>query len=138
MSSSPIVFYLSSPSMTNICYEHEIKETKNISYKNIKLGIIRVNNKSYIHILTGLLLKQREERLTWRVLVEEMKKLGFVAGPMVAVTLSQYLLQVISVMMVGHLGELALSSTSIAISLSSVTGFSLMVSHLPFSLPRVT
>ncbi|KAJ0545392.1 putative multi antimicrobial extrusion protein [Helianthus annuus] len=86
----------------------------------------------------GLLLKQRDERLTWHVLVEEMKKLGFVAGPMVAVTLSQYLLQVISVMMVGHLGELALSSTSIAISLSSVTGFSLMVSHLPFSLPRVT
>ncbi|GJT19248.1 DETOXIFICATION 12-like protein [Tanacetum coccineum] len=63
----------------------------------------------------------------WSVLVEEMKKLGYIAGPMVAVTLSQYLLQVISVMMVGHLGELQLSSTSIAISLSSVTGFSLIL-----------
>ncbi|KAJ0718047.1 hypothetical protein HanLR1_Chr08g0266321 [Helianthus annuus] len=83
----------------------------------------------------GLLLKQKDERLTWSVLVTEMKKLGYVAGPMVAVTLSQYLLQVISVMMVGHLGELALSSTSIAISLSGVTGFSLMVSPLPPSLP---
>ncbi|XP_071715812.1 protein DETOXIFICATION 14-like [Rutidosis leptorrhynchoides] len=61
------------------------------------------------------------------LLVEEMKKLGLIAGPMVAVTLSQYLLQVTSVMMVGHLGELALSSTSIAISLSSVTGFSLIL-----------
>ncbi|KAJ0545398.1 putative multi antimicrobial extrusion protein [Helianthus annuus] len=75
----------------------------------------------------GLLVKQKDERLTWSVLVTEMKKLGYVAGPMVAVTLSQYLLQVISVMMVGHLGELALSSTSIAISLSGVTGFSLMM-----------
>ncbi|XP_076887313.1 protein DETOXIFICATION 14-like [Bidens hawaiensis] len=75
----------------------------------------------------GLLLKQRDERLTWRVLLEEMKKFGVVAGPMVAVTLSQFLLQVTTVMMVGHLGELALSSTSIAISLSGVTGFSVMM-----------
>ncbi|RVW17019.1 Protein detoxification 12 [Vitis vinifera] len=46
---------------------------------------------------------------------------------MVAVILSQYLLQVISLMMVGHLGELALSSTAIAISLSGVTGFSFLL-----------
>nr|XP_043633715.1 protein DETOXIFICATION 14-like [Erigeron canadensis] len=78
----------------------------------------------------GLLIKHNnennnEDRLI--TYVAEMKKLGYVAGPMVAVTLSQYLLQVISVMMVGHLGELSLSSTSIAISLSSVTGFSLIL-----------
>ncbi|XWS22442.1 hypothetical protein CRYUN_Cryun29cG0034800 [Craigia yunnanensis] len=65
--------------------------------------------------------------LTWVVFVEEIKRLGYLAGPMVAVTLSQYLLQVISTMMVGHLGELALSSTAIAISLSGVTGFSLLL-----------
>ncbi|KAI7734700.1 hypothetical protein M8C21_032119 [Ambrosia artemisiifolia] len=59
--------------------------------------------------------------------MEEMKKLGYIAGPMVAVTMSQYLLQVTSVMMVGHLGELALSSTSIAISLAGVTGLSVMM-----------
>ncbi|KAH9650460.1 protein DETOXIFICATION 12 [Citrus sinensis] len=41
---------------------------------------------------------------------------------MVAVTLSQYLLQVFSMMMVGHLGQLALSSTAMAISLASVLG----------------
>ncbi|XP_028060179.1 protein DETOXIFICATION 12-like isoform X3 [Camellia sinensis] len=46
---------------------------------------------------------------------------------MMAVTLSQYLLQVVSIMMVGHLGELSLSSTAIAISLSTVTGFSLLL-----------
>ncbi|KAJ0545385.1 putative multi antimicrobial extrusion protein [Helianthus annuus] len=76
----------------------------------------------------GLILKPNDNRLTitWHVLVEEMKKLGLIAGPMTAVTLSQYLLQVISVMMVGHVGELSLSSTSIAISISIVTGFSLL------------
>lgn len=66
--------------------------------------------------------------MTWGSFFEEVKRLGCIAGPMVAVILSQYLLQVISMMMVGHLGELALSSTAIAISLSGVTGFSLFVS----------
>ncbi|XP_073055166.1 protein DETOXIFICATION 14-like isoform X1 [Primulina eburnea] len=61
------------------------------------------------------------------VIIEEMKKLGYLAGPMVAVTLSQYLLQVVSIMMAGHLGELSLSSTAIAFSLAGVTGFSLML-----------
>ncbi|XP_050223069.1 protein DETOXIFICATION 12-like [Mercurialis annua] len=65
--------------------------------------------------------------LTWPVFTQEVKKLGYVAAPMVAVVLSQYLLQVISMMMVGHLGELALSSTAIATSLSGVTGFSLLL-----------
>lgn len=63
-------------------------------------------------------------------LIEEVKRVGIIAGPLVAVMFSQYLLQVISTMMVGHLGELALSSTSIAISLSGVTGFSVLVSLL--------
>ncbi|CAI9785416.1 unnamed protein product [Fraxinus pennsylvanica] len=79
-----------------------------------------------------LLLKEereeKRERVRWGVLIwEEMKRLGYLAGPMVAVTLSQYLLQVISVMMVGHLGELSLSSTAIAISLCGVTGFSFLL-----------
>ncbi|KAJ0095828.1 hypothetical protein Patl1_15219 [Pistacia atlantica] len=61
------------------------------------------------------------------VFITEVKTLGYLAAPMVSVILSQNLLQVISVMMVGHLGELALSSTAIAISLASVTGFSLLL-----------
>nr|XP_043623686.1 protein DETOXIFICATION 14-like isoform X1 [Erigeron canadensis] len=65
--------------------------------------------------------------ITWSVFVIEAKKFGYIAGPMVLVTLSQYLLQVICLMMVGHLDELALSSTAIAISLSGVTGFSLLL-----------
>ncbi|CAN6549544.1 unnamed protein product [Malus baccata var. baccata] len=85
-----------------------------------------------------LLPKRREEEqqqkrnsttsiLTWTSFFEEVKRLGCIAGPMVAVILSQNLLLVISMMMVGHLGELALSSSSIAISLSNVTGFSLFL-----------
>ncbi|KAK4399996.1 protein DETOXIFICATION 14 [Sesamum angolense] len=70
-----------------------------------------------------LLLKENEERVIW----EEMKRVGYVAAPMVAVTLSEYMLQVISVMVVGHLGQLSLSATAFAISLSQVTGWSLLV-----------
>ncbi|KAF8040332.1 hypothetical protein BT93_B2538 [Corymbia citriodora subsp. variegata] len=60
----------------------------------------------------------------WKTLKEETKRMGYIAGPMVAVNLSQYFLQIVSVMMVGHLGELSLSSTAIAISFCAVTGFS--------------
>ncbi|KAF3595029.1 hypothetical protein DY000_02022774 [Brassica cretica] len=56
----------------------------------------------------------------------EMRRLAYVAGPMVAVNSSAYFLQVLSIMMVGHLGELFLSSTAIAVSFCSVTGFSLV------------
>ncbi|KAL2499461.1 MATE efflux family protein [Abeliophyllum distichum] len=45
---------------------------------------------------------------------------------MATVTILQYMLQVVSVMMVGHLGRLALSSVAIATSLTNVTGFSLL------------
>jgi len=64
-----------------------------------------------------------------------MKRVGYLAGPMITVTLSQYFLQIISMVMVGHLGKLALSSTAIAISLCAVSGFSLIVSVF---LPHLT
>ncbi|XP_042036247.1 protein DETOXIFICATION 12-like [Salvia splendens] len=71
------------------------------------------------------LLAERSRR--WREIREEMKRLGHIAGPMVAVNLSFYLLQVISLMMVGQLGELALSGTAIALSVAGVTGLSLLL-----------
>lgn len=82
----------------------------------------------------SLLLKQsgRYSSSVRSVFIQEVKRLGYLAGPMVAVTLSQYMLQMIATMMVGHLGELALSSTAIAISLGGVTGFSFLVSHFRF------
>ncbi|KAL5553031.1 hypothetical protein UlMin_040432 [Ulmus minor] len=62
----------------------------------------------------------------WGEFVQEVKVLGCITGPMVAVNLSQYFLQIISIMMVGHLGKLSLSSTAIAVSFCAVSGFSLL------------
>ncbi|WCJ33246.1 MATE efflux family protein [Euphorbia peplus] len=80
---------------------------------------------------TPLLENIRDENsvgvVKWPVFVAEVKKLGLIAAPMVAVIMSQYLLQVISMMMVGHISELALSSSAIAVSLAGVTGFSLLM-----------
>jgi MATE family multidrug resistance protein len=60
-------------------------------------------------------------------IVEEVKKQLVLAGPLVTVNFFIFLLQVISVMFVGHLGELALSGASMATSFASVTGLSLLV-----------
>ncbi|XP_059670716.1 protein DETOXIFICATION 12-like [Cornus florida] len=69
---------------------------------------------------------ERRWVVTRGVFVGELKKVSYIAAPMVAVTVMQYLLQVISVMMVGHLGQLELSSVAIATSLTNVSGFSLL------------
>lgn len=63
----------------------------------------------------------------WSGLEEELKKVTYMAAPMVVVSVSQFLLQVISEMMAGHLGELSLSGVAIANSFTTVTGFSLLV-----------
>ncbi|KAL0461979.1 UNVERIFIED_CONTAM: protein DETOXIFICATION 8 [Sesamum latifolium] len=57
---------------------------------------------------------------TWGDLVQELKKVSYIAVPMVTVSVLQYLQQVLSVIMVGHLGQLTLSSVT------TVTGFSLL------------
>ncbi|KAF8407735.1 hypothetical protein HHK36_006870 [Tetracentron sinense] len=59
--------------------------------------------------------------------VKEVKKQLWLAGPLIAVSFLQYCVQVISIMLVGHLGELALSSASMATSFASVTGVSLLI-----------
>ncbi|KAF3431962.1 hypothetical protein FNV43_RR26698 [Rhamnella rubrinervis] len=89
-----------------------------------------------------LLRKERVERdgfagSTTRlgVFVEEVKRLGYIAGPMVAMDLSQYFLQIISIMMVGHLGTLSLSSTAIAVSVCAVSGFTKFELKLGFGKP---
>ncbi|VVA33680.1 Hypothetical predicted protein [Prunus dulcis] len=64
--------------------------------------------------------------VTWGTFGRELKKEGSIAAPMVAVSVLQYLLQFVSMIMVGHLDQLSLSSVAIAISLTNVTGFSLL------------
>ncbi|CAN1768084.1 Protein DETOXIFICATION 16 [Linum perenne] len=61
------------------------------------------------------------------VVMEEMKRMIWLAGPLIAVSLLQYSMNLISVMFVGHLGELSLSSASIATSFASATGFTLLL-----------
>jgi MATE family multidrug resistance protein len=58
---------------------------------------------------------------------EEVKRQLWLAGPLIAANLLQNLIPMISVMLVGHLGELALAGASVANSFATVTGFSLMV-----------
>ncbi|XP_030937445.1 protein DETOXIFICATION 16-like [Quercus lobata] len=69
----------------------------------------------------------REGRITRREVFEEVSKQLWLAGPLITVSLLQYSLQMISVMFVGHLGELALSGASMATSFATVTGFSLLM-----------
>ncbi|XP_026380715.1 protein DETOXIFICATION 14-like [Papaver somniferum] len=71
--------------------------------------------------------ERRKIGLTWSVFAEEAKVVGYIGGPMVAVNLSMFLLQLISMMFVGHLGKLSLSSAALATSFCGVTGFSLLL-----------
>ncbi|KAF7130175.1 hypothetical protein RHSIM_Rhsim10G0076300 [Rhododendron simsii] len=77
---------------------------------------------------TTVLPEENERKVVgkWKEFVGEMKKVGSIATPMVVVTVSQYLLQVVSMSMAGHLGEISLSSAAIATSFTNVTGFSLL------------
>ncbi|KAJ4850872.1 hypothetical protein Tsubulata_007111 [Turnera subulata] len=60
-------------------------------------------------------------------MITEIQNQMSLAGPLVVVSFLQYSLQMISVMFVGHLGELSLASASMATSFAGVTGFSFML-----------
>lgn len=80
----------------------------------------------------ALILPRKGERTSnivpnSRECVEELKKVSYIAAPMVVITLSQYLLRAVPMMMVGHLGELALASTAIGTSIANVTGYSVLL-----------
>ncbi|KAG2650323.1 hypothetical protein PVAP13_1NG158400 [Panicum virgatum] len=74
--------------------------------------------------LTGTEKKQGEglESRVW----SEVKKQLYLAGPLVAGQLLQNIVQMISIMFVGHLGKLPLAGASVASSFATVTGFSLL------------
>ncbi|KAM1014380.1 hypothetical protein ACFX2C_044372 [Malus domestica] len=79
-------------------------------------------------LISSTLRKQglQEMEGKWREFLKELKKVSYMAAPMVAVMVMQYLMQVVPVMMVGHVDQLSLSGVSIATSFTSVTGFSLL------------
>ncbi|WCJ25306.1 MATE efflux family protein [Euphorbia peplus] len=57
---------------------------------------------------------------------KEVKRVSSIAAPMVVVSLSQYLLTAVSLMMAGHLGQLQLSGVSIAVCFTNATGFGVL------------
>ncbi|KAI5060272.1 hypothetical protein GOP47_0024692 [Adiantum capillus-veneris] len=63
----------------------------------------------------------------WLIFWQEVKLQCHLAGPLIAVSLLQMAFQIIAIMFVGHLGELALSSSSIATSVANVTGMCVMM-----------
>ncbi|BFG14630.1 hypothetical protein CerSpe_009040 [Prunus speciosa] len=66
-------------------------------------------------------------KLTKDKIIEEVKKQLSLAGPLVSSNFLLFGMQVISVMYVGHLGELALAGASMATSFATVTGLSLII-----------
>ncbi|KAL3844908.1 hypothetical protein ACJIZ3_002311 [Penstemon smallii] len=68
---------------------------------------------------------ESESRKEWNF-GADLNKVTRIALPMMVVTVSQYLLRISPLFMLGHLGELSLSSASIATSLANVTGYSVI------------
>lgn len=67
----------------------------------------------------------------------EVKRVNSIALPLIIVTISQFVLRLSPMFMLGHVDQLSQSSASIATSLANVTGFSVLVSFVlffPFSL----
>ncbi|KFK24346.1 hypothetical protein AALP_AAs70657U000100 [Arabis alpina] len=84
----------------------------------------------------AMMREERENVLSWTLIGEEEKKTSsikeevkkqlWLSGPLIAVSVLQFSLQIISVMFVGHLGSLPLSAASIATSFASVTGLTFL------------
>nr|CAB3446397.1 unnamed protein product [Digitaria exilis] len=60
------------------------------------------------------------------VVCSEVKRQAYLAGPLVAGLLLQNIVQMISIMFVGHLGKLPLAGASVASSFAVFTGFSVL------------
>ncbi|KAG9449025.1 hypothetical protein H6P81_008990 [Aristolochia fimbriata] len=73
------------------------------------------------------LVEEPVARCESNIVFGEVKKQLCLSGPLITVNLLQMCLPVISVMFVGHLGELALSGAAMATSFAEVTGFSLLL-----------
>ncbi|XP_050256313.1 protein DETOXIFICATION 16-like isoform X3 [Quercus robur] len=96
------------------------KEVENMSLNSPLIQISKENGLSYDRERSSEKISQRNEFFV------EMKKQLWLAGPLITVNLLLYFLQVISLMFVGHLGELALSGAAMATSFASVSGFSIL------------
>ncbi|GLU12951.1 hypothetical protein SLE2022_296040 [Rubroshorea leprosula] len=105
----------------------EKREERKLSLHSPLIQISRENNDDAVLDVNDEGRINEGGRTTRKKVIEEVKKQLWLAGPLVSVGLLWYSLQMISVMFVGHLGELPLSGASMATSFASVTGFSLLV-----------
>ncbi|KAK9049230.1 hypothetical protein SSX86_031803, partial [Deinandra increscens subsp. villosa] len=85
---------------------------------------IYIYREIYIYIERGNIGGGEMER--WGGFGGEVKHVSVIAAPMVVVAVSQYLMQMVVVVMVGHVDQLSLSSVAIATSITNITGFSLL------------
>ncbi|ERN05635.1 hypothetical protein AMTR_s00006p00092520 [Amborella trichopoda] len=91
------------------------------------------------HLLIGSCEDENTENLglrdgpKWRKkeLLKELKKQLSLGGPLVMANLLQRCMQNVSVMFVGHLGELPLAGASLATSFANAVGFSVLVCPPP-------
>jgi len=76
---------------------------------------------------------QMEKKWWSKILdIEEAKHQLMFSLPMIFTNLFYYLITLVSVMLVGHLGDLQLAGATLANSWFSVTGIAVMVSNLQF------
>lgn len=62
--------------------------------------------------------------------VSELKRVNYIAWPMIVVSVSQFLLRLSPMFVLGHLSELPLAGASMATTFCNVTGFSVIVRFL--------
>ncbi|XBI06151.1 hypothetical protein VPH35_134201 [Triticum aestivum] len=80
---------------------------------------------------TEPLLPAADEWCRQGLAAAEAKRLVRLAGPMIISCLLQNIINIVSLMFVGHLGELPLAGASLANSVASVTGFRSSYAHFP-------
>ncbi|OIW03606.1 hypothetical protein TanjilG_06115 [Lupinus angustifolius] len=97
-------------------------------HQNVSLNVPLIQNSGQDEVIVHDVEQNKSSGIRERTeLIEEVIKQLWLAGPLISVSLLNYSLQIISIMFVGHLGELALSGASMATSFASVTGFSLLM-----------
>ncbi|XWS48268.1 hypothetical protein CRYUN_Cryun13aG0060500 [Craigia yunnanensis] len=89
--------------------------------------LIQISGENDDFSLVSNRAERSNENYRRKKIFDEVKKQLWLAGPLIVVSLLQYCLQMISLMFVGHLGDLALSGSSMATSFATVTGFSLLL-----------
>ncbi|KAF5734545.1 hypothetical protein HS088_TW15G00037 [Tripterygium wilfordii] len=99
-----------------------IREENNLSWKSSFLRLIKEDEIQFNKLEMNCQKGSKRE-----LFFEELKKQLWLAGPIVTVSVLQYLAQLISIMFVGHLGELSLAGASLATSFITVAGYSLLL-----------